>query len=315
MATATGKAHLVDRGYAWSTLNQPPLGTSGVYAIRHVNSGRAYIGSSVDIRRRLCAHRRELQKGRHHATQLQVVWNADGSDAFVVEILETCAKSELLAREQVYLDAEAELPLNESLMANTATDLGVITKRKAAVQLAGTKQRWSAAAKAQWANPTKRAEMVAGIILAMHDPDIASRRNRGVRASTGRRLETMKQPDRKQQVSESQRTAWQRKPPDARARDVQRFLAVRPSGHHAETRERLSALASARWNDPLKRQSSIDGMKRSAARRNLSGSLKAQWAALTPEQRIARTAAGRAAIEAGRVKAKAQDASSQARTI
>lgn len=37
----------------------------GIYAIINVQTGRRYIGSSINVRKRLLGHRRALQRGIH----------------------------------------------------------------------------------------------------------------------------------------------------------------------------------------------------------------------------------------------------------
>lgn len=77
---------------------------SGIYAIRHIVSGRQYIGSSGHIRQRHQHHWSRLRKGRHHSPALQNYWNKYGPDAFEFLILEECPPKHLEEREQFYID-------------------------------------------------------------------------------------------------------------------------------------------------------------------------------------------------------------------
>lgn len=86
---------------------------SGVYAIVHRPSGRAYVGSSCDVFRRWRGHAGSLNDGRHHADALLDLWLIDGAAAFSFVVLEQCPKDMLQAREQEWLDSFAE-PLNTS---------------------------------------------------------------------------------------------------------------------------------------------------------------------------------------------------------
>jgi hypothetical protein len=61
----------------------------GIYAVRHVASGKLYIGSAVDILKRWGEHRYHLDRGTHHSRYLQRAWRKHGPDAFVWEILST----------------------------------------------------------------------------------------------------------------------------------------------------------------------------------------------------------------------------------
>lgn len=84
-----------------------------IYAIRHRESGRAYIGSTVNHDKRLKEHRRLLRLGKHHSPLLQNCWNKYGEDAFEFLILETVEdRIFLLAREQFTLWRNADRSLN-----------------------------------------------------------------------------------------------------------------------------------------------------------------------------------------------------------
>ena len=78
---------------------------SGVYKIEHVPSGRVYIGSAVNIRRRLHIHRCDLRLNRHHSSKLQRAWDKYGEAEFACTVLLQCDKTELLANEQRFLDS------------------------------------------------------------------------------------------------------------------------------------------------------------------------------------------------------------------
>lgn len=62
---------------------------SGVYSIRHIESGRVYIGSSVRARTRAQEHVRELRRGAHANVYLQRAWNAHGADQFEIVLIES----------------------------------------------------------------------------------------------------------------------------------------------------------------------------------------------------------------------------------
>jgi group I intron endonuclease len=76
---------------------------SGIYSIAHT-SGKVYIGSAVDIRVRLVAHRRNLVTGKHGNAKLQYAWNKYGADAFTFSTLLFCSKENLLMYEQLCID-------------------------------------------------------------------------------------------------------------------------------------------------------------------------------------------------------------------
>lgn len=46
-------------------------GMSGIYKITNTKTGKIYIGSAVDLRRRLYAHLKSLRRNSHDNTYLQ----------------------------------------------------------------------------------------------------------------------------------------------------------------------------------------------------------------------------------------------------
>ena len=81
------------------------LPRSGVYAIRNLVDGKVYIGSAQNLRHRKSQHFSDLRCGRHASRHLQRAFEKHGAAAFVFDVLEECAVDELIAREQVYIDA------------------------------------------------------------------------------------------------------------------------------------------------------------------------------------------------------------------
>lgn len=47
---------------------------SAIYGIRHIASGRIYVGSAVRTNARWRHHRSQLQRGTHHSRYLQAAW-------------------------------------------------------------------------------------------------------------------------------------------------------------------------------------------------------------------------------------------------
>jgi group I intron endonuclease len=77
----------------------------GVYTITHALSGKVYVGSSVEIRRRWTAHASDLRRGSHRNRYLQAAWTKHGEAAFVFAVVEEVLDpSSLLAREQHWID-------------------------------------------------------------------------------------------------------------------------------------------------------------------------------------------------------------------
>jgi group I intron endonuclease len=62
----------------------------GIYLIRQIETGRSYIGSSVNIERRWKEHRQRIKKGTHPAKHLANAFNLYGEEAFEFVVLEEC---------------------------------------------------------------------------------------------------------------------------------------------------------------------------------------------------------------------------------
>lgn len=85
------------------------MNLSGVYAIIHRPSGRAYIGSSQNIVTRWRWHLRALQQARHHCIPLLDAWLLDGPGAFAFVVLDFCDRNALITCEQEWLGYFAEV--------------------------------------------------------------------------------------------------------------------------------------------------------------------------------------------------------------
>lgn len=78
----------------------------GIYKITNTVTGKFYIGSAVNIKRRWAIHRSRLGANTHVNRHLQNSWNKHGEDSFTFEVLEYCEKKRLIEREQFYIDNE-----------------------------------------------------------------------------------------------------------------------------------------------------------------------------------------------------------------
>lgn len=61
-----------------------------IYQIRRIETGDCYVGSTSNRNERWGAHRRDLNKGKHHAPRMQNAWTKHGSEAFEFVMLEVC---------------------------------------------------------------------------------------------------------------------------------------------------------------------------------------------------------------------------------
>ena len=77
---------------------------SGIYMIKNEENGKCYIGSSVNIRKRIETHRQYLVSGRHPNKHLQDAWSKYGKMVFSFAVLERCEWTMLMQREQAWID-------------------------------------------------------------------------------------------------------------------------------------------------------------------------------------------------------------------
>lgn len=77
---------------------------TGIYKITNIVNNKYYIGSSKDIVQRLKRHFTNLKNNQHPNKHLQYSFNKYGENNFTTEIIEECNISDIIVREQYYLD-------------------------------------------------------------------------------------------------------------------------------------------------------------------------------------------------------------------
>lgn len=77
---------------------------SGIYRLQNTVSGKVYIGSAVDIKKRWREHLCVLRQGKHHNRFLQRSWNKHGPAAFEFKVVLYCEPSTLIHNEQLWID-------------------------------------------------------------------------------------------------------------------------------------------------------------------------------------------------------------------
>jgi group I intron endonuclease len=75
-----------------------------IYKIKCSLNKLFYIGSAIDINRRIYLHTYYLNKNTHDNRYLQEAWNKYGEINFKFEILERVSQFKLIEREQFWLD-------------------------------------------------------------------------------------------------------------------------------------------------------------------------------------------------------------------
>lgn len=107
---------------------------AGVYQIYNRETNKRYIGSSIDIERRLKEHKRNLKANRHSNQHLQNAWNKY-QEYLIFEALEYCEPDQCLKLEQQYVNyydsANREFGYNiDSQAASAGKHLSEETKQK-----------------------------------------------------------------------------------------------------------------------------------------------------------------------------------------
>lgn len=80
------------------------LSFCGIYMIVNIINNHKYVGSSVNIKRRLEIHKANLRHNHHDNSHLQNAWNKYGENNFVFSVLESCSQETRFEREQFYID-------------------------------------------------------------------------------------------------------------------------------------------------------------------------------------------------------------------
>lgn len=77
----------------------------GVYAILHQETGKGYVGSSLNLAKRWREHRRKMIAGIHESPKLRAACVRDGIAAFRFVVLDRCSPDEVLALEAEWIAA------------------------------------------------------------------------------------------------------------------------------------------------------------------------------------------------------------------
>ena len=100
-----------------------PVMNSGIYRI-DLGNGWFYIGSAVNLPKREAVHRSTLNNKKHSNIKVQRCWSKYG--VFIFSVLEKCKKSELISREQFYLDKHFDDKKNTNISPTAGSTLGFV---------------------------------------------------------------------------------------------------------------------------------------------------------------------------------------------
>ena len=217
--------------------------TPSVYQIRHIASGKVYVGSATNPRTRRNGHFRDLRNGIHHSRYLQRAYDKYGEDAFVFEIIEPVLFCEDLTTRETYwikMLRAAERSHGYNVEPIAGSSLGA--KRTDAVR-AGISER----AKARYADPVYKAKAVAKLKAMYDDPKVRAN------ISAARKAQFA---DPAQRKGVSDRAKARHSDPNyiANLSEKAKTRYTRPG-----ERERLSAQSKAQYADPSKRAKLLEG--------------------------------------------------------
>ena len=94
----------------------------GIYKIENRVNGKIYIGSSIDIPTRLMNHKYMLRLNKHDNEYLQKSYNKHGESNFIFSVLELCNESDLIIKENFYINKFSSNNLNLGYNLATVND-------------------------------------------------------------------------------------------------------------------------------------------------------------------------------------------------
>jgi group I intron endonuclease len=220
--------------------------TPSIYQIRHVESGRVYVGSTVNPRKRWGEHIRELRGGTHHSSYLQHAWDKHGEEAFMFEVIEPVLFVELLIeREQYWIRAlcAAERSHGYNVLPAAGSPLG-------AKRTDEERAKMSERSKTQFSDPAQRAKASVAQKKRFTDPEERARRSEQATAQ-------FVDPSARARHSERAKAAFA--DPAARIRQSQRATAQFAD---PEERAKMSERAKAQFADPAQRAKASAAQKK-----------------------------------------------------
>jgi len=168
---------------------------TGVYRVVNTVTDTTYIGSAVNIQRRLEDHRARLNRGKHANRHLQRSWDKHGEAAFVFESLVECSVETRKDREQRFIDAYIDHgmkiynqrpsgPGSVEWLGRTHTDESkakISAANKGRVRSEEDCSRSRATALAMMADPERKARNTKRLRMNWHDPEIRAKMVAGMR--------------------------------------------------------------------------------------------------------------------------------------
>jgi group I intron endonuclease len=143
---------------------------SGVYVIKHVDSGKQYVGSSKLMFHRFKQHKAALNGYGHQNSHLQYAWNKYGQDAFEFKVILICDKYQMRYYEQLIMDSfKPEFNQSKSAYSGIAVGATCLDSHKAKVGIT-SRERWN--------NTEYRTKVTKAIQASMTDDECQKRSDR-----------------------------------------------------------------------------------------------------------------------------------------
>ena len=160
---------------AIENVSMPAKDFCGVYIITNTTNGKAYIGSSKHVMKRIRQHLWALSSGRHFNKHLQRAFDEYGAASFVVEDFIHCDEQERTTLEQKVLDSFDKKQLyniSDSTVVPHVKHLSMETRQKISEGLKKGIDRTQRAQqmRERWQNPTFRAKMLTVHIGKKYSP-------------------------------------------------------------------------------------------------------------------------------------------------
>lgn len=155
----------------------------GIYMLM-TPKGDFYIGSSSNIRRRLCDHFRRMRAGKHYNIALQRAFNKYGTLSAGVVLV--CRQEDMLMYEQIAING-LKPRLNCSKLAGKVEHNDEVRAKLRAAAIAqmsdpAARESLSVLARQQWEDPVKRERMTSARRGIKISPDAKVRQSTGLRA-------------------------------------------------------------------------------------------------------------------------------------
>ena len=235
---------------------------TGVYCIRHIASGKVYVGSAAkSFASRLRIHLHHLRHGKHHSALLQRAWSKYGEAAFVFVVAEFTAPEHAVCCEQMMIDfyRSANPSHGYNISPTAASSLGtkhtlesrvkIVAARKRQLDNPEAVERFSAAQKRR-SQKTERREAVSIHFKKFYADSVN-------RSSLSKRSKLILADPEKKKVWEINHTASLQKT-ETRAKMSQSRKAY--FAKNPEALKSLSRMSSKRMEDPDERKKASEAM-------------------------------------------------------